>query len=126
MDFYPGWVTRDVVTRPMAAVPVERRVAFVVNDVQWLLDLVGYGRGVAVVPEVFSHKKTAAWFVPIAAPPTWQIAVATAAGRHPGAAAKALRLPRRRQTEPLRRREESAQRIAGSKGDCPGLRVVHL
>ena len=56
MDFYPGWVTRDVVTRPMAAVRVERRVAFVVNDVQWLLDLVGYGLGVAVVPEVFSHK----------------------------------------------------------------------
>jgi DNA-binding transcriptional LysR family regulator len=90
VDFYPGWVTRDVVDRAMAAVHVERRVAFEVNDVHWLLDLVGYGLGVAVVPEVFTHKKTAARFVPITAAPTWQIAVATATGRHPGAAAKAL------------------------------------
>jgi DNA-binding transcriptional LysR family regulator len=66
-------------------------VAFEVNDVHWLLDLVGYGLGVTVVPEVFTHKKTAAArFVPISAAPTWQVAVATARGRHPGAAAKAL------------------------------------
>ena len=90
VDFYPGWVTRDVVDQAMAAGRVERRVAFEVNDVHWLLDLVGYGLGVAVVPEVFTHKKTAARFVPIAAAPTWQVAVATASGRHPGAAAKAL------------------------------------
>ena len=42
------------------------------------------------MPEVFKHKKTAARFVALAAAPTWQIAVATATGRHPGAAAKAL------------------------------------
>jgi DNA-binding transcriptional LysR family regulator len=53
-------------------------------------DLVAHGLGIAVVPEVFTHKKTAARFVPLAAAPTWKIAVATAAGRHPGAAAKAL------------------------------------
>jgi DNA-binding transcriptional LysR family regulator len=90
VDFYPGWVTRDVVDQAMTAARVERRVAFEVNDVHWLLDLVGYGLGVAVVPHVFTHKKTAARFVPITAAPTWRIAVATATGRHPGAAAKAL------------------------------------
>jgi DNA-binding transcriptional LysR family regulator len=90
VDFYPGWVTRDVVDQAMAAGRVERRVAFEVNDVHWLLDLVGYGLGVAVVPQVFTHKKSTARFVPLNAPPTWRIAVATAAGRHPGAAAKAL------------------------------------
>ncbi|MDQ1656143.1 MAG: hypothetical protein QOD39_4463 [Mycobacterium sp.] len=90
VDFYPGWVTRDVVDHAMAAARVERRVAFEVNDVHWLLDLVGYGLGVAVVPQVFSHKKTAARFVPLTASPTWQVAVATAAGRLPSAAAKAL------------------------------------
>ncbi|WAM19398.1 LysR substrate-binding domain-containing protein [Rhodococcus sp. JS3073] len=90
VDFYPGWVTRDVVDQAMAAAHVERRVAFEVNDVHWLLDLVGYGLGVAVVPEVFSHKKTAARFIPLAAAPTWHIAIATATGRHPNAAAKAL------------------------------------
>jgi DNA-binding transcriptional LysR family regulator len=90
VDFYPGWVTRDVVDQAMAAARIERRVAFEVNDVHWLLDLVGYGLGVAVVPQVFTHKKTAARFVPITAAPTWEIVVATATGRHPGAAAKAL------------------------------------
>jgi DNA-binding transcriptional LysR family regulator len=90
VDFYPGWLTRDVVDQAMAAVPAERRVAFEVNDVHWLLDLVGYGLGVAVVPRYFTHKKTTARFVPLTAPPTWRIAVATATGRHPGAAAKAL------------------------------------
>lgn len=90
IDFHPGWVTRDVVDQAMAAAGVERRVAFEVNDVHWLLDLVGYGLGVAIVPEVFTHKKTTSQFVPLTAPPTWQIAVATATARHPGAAAKAL------------------------------------
>jgi DNA-binding transcriptional LysR family regulator len=90
VDFHPGWVTRDVVDQAMNAARVERRVAFEVNDVHWLLDLVGNGLGVAVVPQVFTHKKSAARFVPITAPPMWQVAVATAAGRRPGAAAKAL------------------------------------
>lgn len=90
VDFDRGWVTRDVVDQAMAAAGVQRRVAFEVNDVHWLLDLVGYGLGVAVVPEVFTRKKTTARFVPVAAAPTWQIAVATATGRHPGAAARAL------------------------------------
>lgn len=90
VDFYPGWATRDVVDRAMVSASLERRVAFEVNDVHWLLDLVGYGLGVAVVPQAFTCKKTLARFVPITAAPTWQIAVATATGRHPGAAAKAL------------------------------------
>jgi DNA-binding transcriptional LysR family regulator len=90
VDFYPGWVTREVTDRALAAAGVQRRVAFEVNDVHWLLDLVGYGLGVAVVPQVFTHKRTAARFVPITGAPTWQIAVATATGRHPGAAARAL------------------------------------
>lgn len=90
VDFYPGWVTRDVVDQAMATARVERRVAFEVNDVHSLLDLVGFGLGVAVVPEVFSHKKTSAHFIALAAPPTWHIAVATATGRHPSAAATAL------------------------------------
>ncbi|HEU4349455.1 MAG TPA: LysR family transcriptional regulator, partial [Actinoplanes sp.] len=90
VDFSPGWVSRDVVDQAMAAARVERRVAFEVNDVHWLLDLVGHGLGVAVVPQVFRRKKTTARFVPITPAPTWQIAVATATGRHPGAAATAL------------------------------------
>ena len=79
-----------MVDRAMAAATVERQAAFEVNNVHWLLDLVGYGLGVAVVPEVFRHKKSQARFVPITAALSWQVAVATATGRHPAAAAKAL------------------------------------
>ncbi|SCL30354.1 DNA-binding transcriptional regulator, LysR family [Micromonospora rhizosphaerae] len=90
IDFSPGWITRDVVEQAMAAAGVERRVAFEVNDVHSLLDLVSHGLGIAVVPQVFAAKKTAARFVSVTDPPHWHIAVATATGRHPSAAAKAL------------------------------------
>lgn len=90
VDFYPGWLTRDVTDRAMSDAGVPRRVGFEVNDVHWLLDLVGHGLGIAVVPQVFAGKRTAARFVPISEPPQWHVAVATATGRHPGAAARAL------------------------------------
>ncbi|MFI6263663.1 LysR substrate-binding domain-containing protein [Micromonospora sp. NPDC051006] len=90
VDFSSGWITRDVVDHAMAAAGVERRVAFEVNDVHWLLDLVSHGLGIAVAPQVFAGKKTAAQFVPIIDAPHWPIEVATSTDRHPGAAAKAL------------------------------------
>ncbi len=54
----------------------------------WLLDLVSHGLGIAVVPQIFTTKRTAARFVPLTAPPHWQVAVET--GRHPSTAATAL------------------------------------
>jgi DNA-binding transcriptional LysR family regulator len=90
VDFSPGWITRDVVDQAMATAGVERRVAFEVNDVHWLLDLVSHGLGVAVVPQFFTTKRTAARFVPITDAPRWNLAVATASGRHPSTAATAL------------------------------------
>ena len=90
VDFSPGWISRDAVDQAMVAAGVERRVAFEVNDVHWLLDLVGHGLGIAVVPQIFTTKRTAARFVPITDPPHWHLAVATASGRHPSTAATAL------------------------------------
>ncbi|MFV2096890.1 LysR family transcriptional regulator [Micromonospora sp. LOL_013] len=90
VDFSPGWISRDVVDQAMVAAGVDRRVAFEVNDVHWLLDLVSHGLGVAVVPQFFTTKQTAARFVPITDPPHWNVAVATASGRHPSTAATAL------------------------------------
>ncbi|MFV2020894.1 LysR family transcriptional regulator [Micromonospora sp. LOL_023] len=90
VDFSPGWITRDVVDQAMATLGAERRVAFEVNDVHWLLDLVSHGLGIAVVPRFFTTKRTAARFVPIVDPPHWHLAVATASGRHPSTAATAL------------------------------------
>jgi DNA-binding transcriptional LysR family regulator len=87
VDFPAGWVTRDVTDRALPG----RRVSLEANDVHTLLDLVGHGMGIALVPQDFAHKPTTATFVPLAEPtPLWRTAVATAVARHPSAAAKAL------------------------------------
>ena len=91
VDFPPGWVTRDVTDRALSSAELSRRVAFEANDVHTLLDLVGRGLGVALVPQDFVHKPTTARFVPLAEPaPMWHTAVATAAARRPNAATRAL------------------------------------
>jgi DNA-binding transcriptional LysR family regulator len=92
VDFPPGWVTRDVTDRALAAAAVGgHRVTLEVNDVHTLLDLVGHGMGVALVPQDFMHKQTTARFVPLADPaPEWHTATAVAADRRPSAATRAL------------------------------------
>jgi DNA-binding transcriptional LysR family regulator len=78
VDYAPGWGTRDTVDRILAGAGVERTVALEVNDVHSLLDLVACGLGVALVPDEFRHKRTAARFVPLSgAVPRWETAVAT-------------------------------------------------
>ncbi|MFS8098241.1 LysR family transcriptional regulator [Lentzea alba] len=61
VDFNVDWGTRDEVDRALAG--VERRVAVEVNDVHSLLDFVGFGLGVALVPQSFAVKPTRAHFV---------------------------------------------------------------
>ncbi|WP_189258158.1 LysR family transcriptional regulator [Lentzea flava] len=56
VDFNPDWGTRDEVDRTLAAAGVERHVAVEVNDVHSLLDFVGFGLGVALVPQSFANK----------------------------------------------------------------------
>ena len=91
VDFPRGWVTRDVTDRALVAAAVPRRVTLEVNDVLTLLDLVGHGMGVALVPQDFVHKPTSARFVPLADPaPEWHTAMAVAASRRPNAAARRL------------------------------------
>ncbi|HVH23945.1 MAG TPA: LysR family transcriptional regulator [Pseudonocardia sp.] len=91
VDFPPGWVTRDLTDRALAGVGVPRRVALEVNEVMTLLDLVGHGMGVALVPQDFVHKPTTARFVPLTEPaPDWCTATAIAADRRPNAAVRAL------------------------------------
>ena len=78
VDYYPGWGTRDTVDRALAAAGIDRHVALEVNDVHSLLDLVGCGLGLALVPAEFGHKRTNARFVPLnGVAPTWETAIAT-------------------------------------------------
>jgi DNA-binding transcriptional LysR family regulator len=76
VDYHPDWGTRDTVDRLLAANCVDRHVALEVNDVHSLLDLVGNGLGVAILPGNFVHKGSRARFVPLGGPQaTWQTAV---------------------------------------------------
>ena len=78
VDFNPDWGTRDDVDRALATAGVDRRVAVEVNDVHSLLDFVGFGLGVALVPASFAAKPTRARFVELVDAPTADTSVVTA------------------------------------------------
>ena len=88
VDFNAGWGTRDVVDRTLAAAGVDRRVGVEVNDVHSLLDFVGFGLGVALVPRSFSLKTDLVRFVGLDGGPVAETVVVT--GTTVSAAAKAL------------------------------------
>ncbi|MBE3008124.1 LysR family transcriptional regulator [Microbispora sp. NEAU-D428] len=89
VDFPPDWGTRTRADEALAASGVDRHVALEVTDVHSLLDLVGNGLGVALVPRSFSAKTRRVRFLELADPaPMWEtVAVSGAPG---GAAATAL------------------------------------
>lgn len=89
VDFNDDWGTRDEVDRTLAAAGVERHVAVEVNDVHSLLDFVGFGLGVALVPQSFAVKTDRACFVGLRgdAPVAETVAVT---GNTVGAAASVL------------------------------------
>jgi DNA-binding transcriptional LysR family regulator len=90
VDFCPGWVSRDTTDRALAAADVSRRVGLEVNDVHSLLDLVGNGLGVAILPGNFVHKGSRARFVPLTGDaPVWETAIVTPAS-HSAAASVLL------------------------------------
>ncbi len=84
VDFSRDWGSRDVVD----SVVGERRIAFEVNDVHSLLDLVAFGLGVALVPQSFSVKTDKVRFVGLSELKRWETGVVTAEA--PSAAATAL------------------------------------
>jgi len=57
VGFLPGWAARSIAERAFTAAGLQTRVTMEVNDVHTLLDLVGHGLGVAVVPEHFKEKR---------------------------------------------------------------------
>lgn len=89
VDFNADWGTRDEVDRTLAAAGVERHVAVEVNDVHSLLDFVGFGLGIALVPQSFALKTDRARFVGLRGDvPVAETAVVT--GSTVGAAANVL------------------------------------
>jgi DNA-binding transcriptional LysR family regulator len=105
VDFNTDWGSRAVTDRAFTAAAVTRHIAFEVNDVHTLLDLVEQGLGVAVVPEHISRKKGYQLAsVPLPADaPGWDVTAAFPANTSAGGEAFLLPIRRRLATEPTRR-----------------------
>ncbi|HEY1932712.1 MAG TPA: LysR substrate-binding domain-containing protein [Acetobacteraceae bacterium] len=82
VDFAPEWGTRKLVDRGFLAAGVERHIGFEVSDLGTLLDLVGRGLGVALLPEALVRARVPALGVAELAGPElcWELVVAYAAG----------------------------------------------
>jgi DNA-binding transcriptional LysR family regulator len=84
VDFHRGFGAREVTERAAAGAGVARTVAVEVNDVHSLLDFVGGGLGLALVPRPIAAKRPEqVRAVPLAgaAAYTWRVSVALPAGR---------------------------------------------
>ncbi|BCB79663.1 LysR substrate-binding domain-containing protein [Phytohabitans flavus] len=93
VDFHRGFGAREMTEDECAERRISRRVAVEVNDVHSLLDFVGAGLGVAVVPRPIAHKRpTQVRAVPLTGTSayTWRVWVALPAGRPASPPASAL------------------------------------
>jgi DNA-binding transcriptional LysR family regulator len=88
VDFTTDWGSRCVADRAFTAAGVARHITSEVNDVHTLLDLVGHGLGVAVVPEHIAQKKADALIkIPLPADaPRWDVTIALPANATSAAA----------------------------------------
>ena len=86
VDFEPDWGTRKLVDRGFLEAGIERRIAFEVNDLETLLELVRRGMGIALLPEVVAQSRRPAIGIAELAEPEmcWELVVAyAAAGTEP-------------------------------------------
>ncbi|MFG2196522.1 LysR family transcriptional regulator [Streptomyces sp. NPDC048639] len=94
VDFHPDWGARGLTDRAFATARTERQVALEVGDVHSLIELVGHGLGVAVVPRPMARKPQAAGLAEVRLTgepePVWQVSVAVPDGDRVGPAAHEL------------------------------------
>jgi DNA-binding transcriptional LysR family regulator len=94
VDFHEDWGARGLNDHAFAAACTERRVALEVNDVHSLIELVGHGLGIAVVPRPIARKEQAASLrtVPLAGAEDhlWEVSAALPEDRRIGPAAREL------------------------------------
>ena len=90
-DLGDGWAIRILNDRAFAEVGLPRRVAFEMNDVDELLEVVGRGLGVAVIPTSACRRSRRIHFLGLRDPaPRWRVGVAVPRRRPPSPAARAL------------------------------------
>ncbi|WP_129337673.1 LysR family transcriptional regulator [Cellulomonas endophytica] len=91
VDFPEGYGNRAVTDRAFGAAGVRRRVTIEITDVRAGTDYIRHGLGVGLLPRVVLGEDAALVQVPVrGADVTWPLQLATASGRRPGAAARAL------------------------------------
>ncbi|WP_250622935.1 LysR substrate-binding domain-containing protein [Pinirhizobacter soli] len=85
VDFEPDWGTRKLVDRGFMEAGIERRIAFEVNDLETLLELVRRGMGIALLPEIVAQSRRPALGIAELAEPEicWELVVAYAAAGTP-------------------------------------------
>jgi DNA-binding transcriptional LysR family regulator len=74
VDGHQDWGIRMVNDRAFAAAGIERHVAFEINDLQTILDLVDGGLGVAILPRSLAPLRTRLRFIRLRGkPPRWNV-----------------------------------------------------
>lgn len=90
-DLGPDWAMRRVNDKAFSELGRPRRVAFETNDVDELLEVVGRGLGVALIPTSARRRSRGVRFLELSDPaPRWRTGVAVPRGRAPSPAARAL------------------------------------
>jgi DNA-binding transcriptional LysR family regulator len=57
VDFEVGWGTRPLIDRAFAQAGIQRRTAFDVTDIETLIDLIGQGLGIALLPRPIAEMR---------------------------------------------------------------------
>jgi DNA-binding transcriptional LysR family regulator len=85
------WGVRVAADRAFAAAGISRRIAFEVNDVSTLLDLVAAGLGVMLVPRSIGTNRRSITLVPLRGrAPRWQVSLVMRSGDSTSAAGRAI------------------------------------
>jgi DNA-binding transcriptional LysR family regulator len=91
VDLAHDWAIRILNDRAFAELGRPRRVAFETNDVDDLLEVVGRGLGVALIPTSARGRSRRVRLIKLREPaPRWKVGVAVPRGRPPSPAARAL------------------------------------
>jgi DNA-binding transcriptional LysR family regulator len=91
VDGHRDWGIRIASDRAFAAAGVERHVAFEINDLQTILDLVTAGLGVAILPRSLAPLRTPLRFVRLRGkPPRWNVTLVAPAHLELSAAGRAF------------------------------------
>ena len=91
VDGHQDWGIRMANDRAFAAAGIERHVAFEINDLQTILDLVDSGLGVAILPRSLAPLRTRLRFIRLRGkPPRWNVTLVAPDHMELSAAARAF------------------------------------